>query len=64
MDIQDIVVFMAVLLAAAWLTRRIYRVFTSSSRNDPIGTCDHCPKNRDTGSNAQIVEINSSPSKD
>jgi hypothetical protein len=58
MDIQDIVAFTIVLIAAAWLARRIYRVLNSASGTSQIGACDQCPKNRDSEQPAQIVEIN------
>ncbi|HBV65954.1 MAG TPA: hypothetical protein DEF45_23370 [Rhodopirellula sp.] len=58
MEFQDLVAFVIVLLAAAWLTRRIYRVLHSASGSDQIGACDHCPNNRDSAQPAQIVEIN------
>ena len=58
MDIQDIVTFLIVLLAAAWLIRRIYRVLNSASGPNQVGACDQCPNNRDSEQPAQIVEIN------
>ncbi len=58
MEIQDLVAFTIVLLAAAWLTRRIYRVLNSAAGNKQIGACDQCPNNRDSGQPAQLVEIN------
>ena len=61
MDIQDIVAPMIVLIAAAWLIRRIYRVLHSASGTKQIGACDQCPNNRDSGQSAQIVEINQKP---
>jgi hypothetical protein len=57
MDLQDIVVFIIVLLAAAWLGRRIYRVLNPTPGAHQIGACDQCPNNRDTAKAAQIVEI-------
>ena len=57
MEYQDLAAFVIVLLAAAWLTRRIYRVLTSASGHSQIGACDHCPKNQDSAQPAQIVEI-------
>jgi len=64
MNIQDIVVFMIVLLATAWMIRRIYRVLMSASGGKSIEACDHCPKNPGSGQQVQIIEIDSKPLDD
>ncbi|MAI30058.1 MAG: hypothetical protein CMM07_00110 [Rhodopirellula sp.] len=64
MDLQDIVVFIIVLLAAGWLIRRIYRVLHSASGTKQIGACDQCPNNRDSGQPAQIVKITQKPDEE
>ena len=58
MDWQPIIAGILVLLAAAWLLRRMWRTIRKGlGKGGPVTGCEHCPKSQHPTKQTPVVQL-------
>jgi hypothetical protein len=64
MDWQTITAMCAVLIAAAWLVRRCWRIWDRAFSGGEVSDCGHCPRSKETTKSTPLVQLGTPKNSD